>query len=323
VARIDELRLMTRAARMYYQQDMRQSDIADRLHLSQATVSRLLKRAEQEGIVRITVSVPMGVYADLEEALISQYGLQNAVVADCVNHDDEGEILRNIGAAAAYYLESTVEQGECIGISSWSATLLAMVDAMHPLPRPSGVQVVQILGGVGNPAAEVHANQLISRLAAMLHGEAKFLPAPGVVGSADAAQVLLSDQFVCETMALFDRVSMALVGIGALEPSKLLASSGNVFSSEELEMLRSRGAVGDICVRFFDAQGKPVLMPLDDRVISMRLEQFKRVKRSVGVAGGKRKHEAIRSALLGGLINVLITDRFTAEELTGLKGDVG
>jgi DNA-binding transcriptional regulator LsrR (DeoR family) len=298
VARIDELRLMTRVARMYYQQDMRQSRIADRLQLSQATVSRLLRRAEREGIVRITVSVPMGVY-------------------------DEGEILRNIGAAAAYYLESTVEQGECIGISSWSATLLAMMDAMHPLPRPVGAQVVQILGGVGNPAAEVHANQLISRLAAMLHGEAKFLPAPGVVGSADAVQVLLSDQFVRETMALFDHVSMALVGIGALEPSKLLASSGNVFSSEELEMLRSRGAVGDICVRFFDSQGKPVLMPLDDRVISMSLEQLKQVKRSVGVAGGKRKHEAIRGALLGGLINVLITDRFTAEVLTGLKGDVG
>jgi len=194
---------------------------------------------------------------------------------------------------------------------------------MHPLPRPNGVQVVQILGGVGNPAAEVHANQLISRLAAMLHGEAKFLPAPGVVGSADAAQVLLSDQFVRETMALFDRVSMALVGIGALEPSKLLASSGNVFSSEELEMLRSRGTVGDICVRFFDAQGKPVLMPLDGRVISMRLEQLKRVKRSVGVAGGRRKHEAIRGALLGGLINVLITDRFTAQVLTGWEGDAG
>ena len=304
---------------MYYQQDMHQSRIADRLHLSQATVSRLLRRAEREGIVRITVSVPMSVYAELEEALISQYGLQNAVVADCVNRDDEGEILRNIGAAAAYYLESTVEQGECIGISSWSATLLAMMDAMHPLRRPNGVQVVQILGGVGNPAAEVHANQLISRLAAMLHGEAKFLPAPGVVGSADAAQVLLSDQFVRETMALFDRVSMALVGIGALEPSKLLASSGNVFSSEELEMLRSRGAVGDICVRFFDAQGTPVLMPLDDRVISMSLEQIKRVKRSVGVAGGKRKHEAIRGALLGGLINVLITDRFTAERLVQIQ----
>ena len=95
MARIDELRLMTRVARMYYQQDMRQSGIADRLHLSQATVSRLLRRARREGmgIVRITVSVPMGVYAELKDALISQYGLQNAVVADCENRDDEEEIL--------------------------------------------------------------------------------------------------------------------------------------------------------------------------------------------------------------------------------------
>jgi DNA-binding transcriptional regulator LsrR (DeoR family) len=80
-------------------------------------------------------------------------------------------------------------------------------------------------------------------------------------------------------------------------------------------MLRERGAVGDVLVHFFDRQGQPVNTPLDDRVIGMSLEQLKRVRRSVGVAGGGRKHEAIRSALLGGLVNVLITDRFTAEAL--------
>ena len=72
MARIDELRLMTRVARMYYEQDMRQSEIAQELALSQATVSRLLKRAHQEKIVRISVSVPNGVYSELEDALISR-----------------------------------------------------------------------------------------------------------------------------------------------------------------------------------------------------------------------------------------------------------
>ena len=47
----------------------------------------------------------------------------------------------------------------------------------------------------------------------------------------------------------------------------------------------------------------------------MSPEQLKKVRRSVGVAGGRRKHEAIQSALLGGLVNVLITDRFTAKTL--------
>ena len=80
-------------------------------------------------------------------------------------------------------------------------------------------------------------------------------------------------------------------------------------------MLRECGAVGDVLVHFFDRHGRSVNTALDDRVIGMSLEQLKRVRRSVGVAGGKRKHEAIRSALLGGLVNVLITDRFTAKAL--------
>ena len=34
-------------------------------------------------------------------------------------------------------------------------------------------------------------------------------------------------------------------------------------------MLRDAGAVGDICLRFFDGGGVPVSTPLDDRVIGM------------------------------------------------------
>jgi DNA-binding transcriptional regulator LsrR (DeoR family) len=172
-----------------------------------------------------------------------------------------------------------------------------------------------ILGGVGNPAAEVHANTLTQRLAKLVHGEGIFLPVPGVTGSVEARRVLLDDPYVRSTIDLFDHVTLALVGIGALEPSKLLASSGNVFAPEEIALLRERGAVGDICLRFFDRAGAPVITPLDARVISMSLQELKGVKRAVGIAGGSRKLAAIRGALAGRWINVLITDRFTAERL--------
>ena len=300
---------------MYYEQGMRQTEIAEQLDLSQSTISRLLKRAEQEKIVRVTVSVPDGVYPELEEVLISQYGLRHAVVADCVSCDDEEEILRNVGAAAAYYLETTVENGECIGISSWSATLLAMVDAMHQIPRAMGARVVQILGGASESPAKTHAVYLASQLATLVRGEVTFLTAPGIVGSKEARDILLNDSYVRGAMELFDKATLALVGIGVVEPSPLLASSGNIFSPEEQAMLREHGAVGDVLIHFFDSQGQPVNTPLDNRVIGMSLEQLKRVRRSVGVAGGKRKHEAIRGVLKGGGINTLITDRFTAERL--------
>jgi DNA-binding transcriptional regulator LsrR (DeoR family) len=116
-------------------------------------------------------------------------------------------------------------------------------------------------------------------------------------------------------IALFDQVTTALVGIGAIEPSKLLAASGNIFGAQELELLRSKGAVGDVLLRFFDLAGKPVVTPLNDRVVSMQLDQLGRVDRSIGVAGGARKYAAILGALRGGWINVLITDQFTARRL--------
>jgi DNA-binding transcriptional regulator LsrR (DeoR family) len=314
MSQLDELRLMARVARMVYEKEMRQADIAVQLGLSQATVSRLVSRAREEGIVRISVNVPQGVYSELEEALIAAYNLRDAIVVDCVQ-DDERLIQREIGAAAAYYVESTVKPNEVIGLSSWSATLLAMVDAMHPVPRKNNVQVVQILGGIGNPAAEIHATRLTDRFAKLVSGAAIFLPAPGIVGSEAVRNAILSDQYVQAGMALFDQVTLALVGIGAVEPSELLADSGNIFGTEELATLRNEGAVGDILLHFFAADGRPVQTPLDQRVVSMSLPQMRQADRAVGVAGGRRKQEAILGALCGGWINILVTDCFTARWL--------
>lgn len=314
MSRLDELRLMTKVARLYYERALGQTEIAAHLSLSQSTVSRLLKRARQEKIVRTLVTAPSGIYPQLEDDLQSRYSLQQAIVVDCAS-DSEPIIVRELGAAAAYFLETTLTQGEVVGISSWSETLLAMVDAMHPVTRQTKAQVVQILGGVGNPAAEAHAARLTGRLADLIYGRVTHLPAPGVVGSADSLRILLEDQFVRKVLDLFDQVTLALVGIGTVEPSKLLASSGNIFSPEELDLLRSQGAVGDVCLRFFDQAGQPVITSLNERVIGMKLDQLQQVERAVGIAGGERKCEAIRGALLGGWINVLITDRFTAERL--------
>jgi DNA-binding transcriptional regulator LsrR (DeoR family) len=104
-----------------------------------------------------------------------------------------------------------------------------------------------------------------------------------------------------------------------VEPSELLADSGNIFSDAELDILRGEGAVGDILLHFFDADGRPVKTSLDNRVMSMSLPQMRQADRAVGVAGGRRKHEAILAALRGQWINVLITDCFTAQRLMAAR----
>lgn len=308
----EELRLVTKVASLYYEKSLRQADIAKQLDLSQAGVSRLLKRAKDENIVRITVAQPLGAYTRLEQEIETRYAIKEAIVVDSGN--SEAQLLRNLGAAAAFYLETTLKPSEVIGISSWSETLLAMTNAMHPIPTKNA-RVIQILGGVGNPSAEAHAAHLTRRLANLTDAQTVMLSAPGVVASKTARDILLADPFVSEAIGLFDQISLALVGIGARTPSKVLASSGNVFSAEELETLSERGAVGDICLRFFDESGTPITSGFDDRVIGMTLEELKLVRRTVGIAGGKRKHAAIKGALEGNWVNVLITDKSSAEYL--------
>ena len=59
-------RLMVRIARMYHELGKRQTEIAAELHVSQPRVSRLLKRAVEEGIVRTVVTAPEGTHLGLE-----------------------------------------------------------------------------------------------------------------------------------------------------------------------------------------------------------------------------------------------------------------
>ena len=310
----EQLRLMTKVARLYHEHGLRQPEIARRLHISQARVSRVLKSAQEAGIVRTVVVVPEGVQTELEEALEQRYALRDAVVVDCFDDSDDG-VLYDLGVAAAGYLEATMTGGDVVGISSWSATLLAAVDAMRPLARGGAERAIQLFGGVGNPAAEGHAARLTQRFAELTGARPTFLLAPGIAASREVRDALLQDPFVAAALEDLDNVTLALVGIGALEPSSLLQSSGNIYSEDELHALGERGAVGDICLRFFDAEGRPVASEVDERVIGVTQQQLGRADRTVGVAGGERKYEAIRGALLGGWVNVLVTDHVTAERL--------
>jgi DNA-binding transcriptional regulator LsrR (DeoR family) len=313
MSRQDEMRLMAKVARMYYELGIRQQDITARLNIHQSTISRLLKRAREANIVRISVSMLSGIFPEMEEALEKKYHLSEAIVVDCL--PGEQQMVKDLGSAAAFYMETTIREGEIVGISSWSRNLLAMVDALHPTQRGNGGKVIQILGGMGSPEAQVHATSVTQRLAYLLGATAVLLPAPGVVGSPEAKKVLEKDEYVRRVLNLFPKIETALVGIGSMQPSKLLASSGNRFSENEMRELHALGAVGDICMRFFDAEGRLVATPLHNRVIGIELEALKSAKRVVGVAGGARKEDPIRAALRAKWINVLITDKKTAENL--------
>jgi DNA-binding transcriptional regulator LsrR (DeoR family) len=252
------------------------------------------------------VAVPEGLHIDQEEQIARAYGLTDVVIVE--SDDEHADSTSALGGATAAYLEATLTGGDVIGISTWSSTLLAAVDRMRMRTSPVADRVIQMFGGVGNSDVQMEATRLTSRLAELTGARPVFVPSAAVVSDAAIASALLHDAGVTSVSEQWDDITVSLVGIGSLEPSPLLARSGNAVSAGDLAELRSLGAVGDIALRYFDNDGSDIDGDLRPRVIGMSSAQLRAVPRRIAVAGGAHKALAVRGALLGGWVSVLITD---------------
>jgi DNA-binding transcriptional regulator LsrR (DeoR family) len=307
-----DLHLLSKVARLYYEDSFTQQEIADRLRLSRPKVSRLLNRAHTEGIVQITVVEPPGGYSQLEQALEARYGLKEVVVVNVEATASQERVSRQIGGAAAEHLRRTIMDDDVLGIF-WGVTLNSMVSAMRPCDV-NDVHVVQMVGGLGPPEAEEHATDLCRRMARHLNSKLTLLPASGIVDSMQIKDVLLSDSHVQNAFQMYEQITMAYVGLGSASPSSWIMTN-DVLNTDELDVLRQQGAVGETALRFFDAQGQPVESAFNDRVIGISLPELQHINRVVAMAGGPEKYDVVRAALTGGWIDVLITDNHLAQSL--------
>jgi DNA-binding transcriptional regulator LsrR (DeoR family) len=310
---IEQLRLMTKAARMHHIQGERQTEIAEKMGISQAGVSRLLRMAEEQGIIRKIVVPPEGLYPDLEDGLIAAYGLEAAYVID-IGSSEEG-IAQILGAAAARCLTDVFNGGPVLGFTSWSTTLREMARLIEPRQGGSVKHVVETLGDLGSPMLQHEADVATLQMAQAFDAEAVFLRAPGVMLSGDLRNAAMADVHIRKALRQLDDVDIVLVGIGPADFHGPLEANDNFFTAEQLAAVRAAGAVGQLHQRFIDRDGDPVKTPLDDLVIGITLEQLRNAGRRIAVAGGAEKHEALAAALAGEWIDVLVTDVNSANTL--------
>ena len=297
---------------MYYDQGYNQQEIANRLHLSRPKISRLLKQARDTGVVQITI-VSSGVsFVELESAIEKKFDLKEAIIIDA--DSTSGFVLRKqLGTAAANYLHRTVSEKDVIGVT-WGTTLQAMIDSLAPV-LTENVHVVQALGGVGPPEAKAHSSDISRRLSQLLNTKLTLLPAPGIVGSSDAKDILLSDRQVKTALDLFSRINTLYVGLGSIETNPVLKPGSHEISDSLYNEIINSQAVGDIALRFFDIEGNPVHSKLEELTIGITIEEIKKIDTVVAIAGGLEKIKVIKGALSGKLIDVLITDQMTANTL--------
>jgi DNA-binding transcriptional regulator LsrR (DeoR family) len=305
VAGSDSQRLMLKVCYQAYRRHLSHTEIAANLRISRFQVARLMRAALDAGYVSVNILEPERWHSDLEVQLEDSLGLKAVTVVDGEEVDESELQSRVADAAGRFLLEQTLD-GAVIGISL-GETMQRLV-AQLPARIPGKAEVVQLIGGRGRVAAEVSSITLAIDLARRFRTEPHLLFAPAVVSSAQREALLAHDDLRA-TFDKFSQLDIAVLGIGSLtEPSTSRLRYGGVIDDAMHSELISRGAVADVLSYVLTDDGEILRSGLEERTISIGLDDLRRTPYRIGVASGWRKARAVRAAIASGLVNTLITD---------------
>lgn len=286
--------LMQTAARLHYVEGVSQMETARRMQVSTATVSRLLSRARDEGIVRIQV-------IDLDDADAIGDRLRAALPLRRVRVLESDRVAALASQVGALLVEAALPRGAVIAVG-WGRTVQSVIST--GLPELPGTVVVPTTGGMHQTASHFQINEFVRMAAEQMKAEPRLLYAPSLP-SQDLRAALLRDPQIAHVVACWDRVDAAIVGIGAFRSAASRHEVG--FPEDQAERV-----AGDVVRHYVDVTGAEIAWPGRARLIAMDCAQLRRVPLGIGVATGRDKADAIIGAARSRMINALVTDTRTA-----------
>ena len=292
---------------------MSQQDIATKLGLSKMAISRILQKAKEAKIIRLSIRLPYSVNADVGRELVRKYGLKEAYVVKSVAGEKVavGEML---GRMWAFRMGVSMPD-DCVLGMGVGKTVGQIVQHMTPM-KTKGVHVVQLMGGLTDVTYK-NPFTIVQETCRKLHAEGTYFTSFAVVENREMRDSIVHNskmgQQVKEQWAKCDE---ALFGVGPINTGTLF--SEHMLTEKEAEKLKEKGIIGDFLGHFFDGRGEFVETEMEERLVSIPLETLKKIPRKVALAGGEGKADAIRGALRTGMIDVLVTDEGTGREVAGM-----
>lgn len=298
---------LLKIARLYYIEDTTQKEIARKLNISIATVSRNLARAKDLGLVEIRVRDDNQRYRDLEIALEKSRGLKECIVVP--TEGGPGSVPAAFSASAGELLSRILSPGDLLGVS-WGETLKGLGEAMASLPRLR-IDVVPIIGAMGEIETGVYPNAIAQTYAAKLGGRAYLVNTPALVDTPAARQTVERDSSFAPIRNLWNRIQTVMLSVSSVDGNSSVYRM-SIFSPRQLASLRRLGVVCATNFNFLDARGAVVPNPISDMLINLGYNELRKKPNVILVAFGEAKVRAINAALRGGVGDILLTDEKTA-----------
>lgn len=308
--------LMIKAAEMYYYRKLSQKSIAEDLGISVPTVSRILNDALAAGNIKVEIVDKERTVAALSNRIKKRFGLREAVIIPSPSSSNFNYLKKMLGRAACATVVSHVRPGNLVGMGP-GETMLELVESLDPEKRLPGLTLLPLMGGWGYGGVAYEVNKLLGNAANALHCEFNLMPCPALVSSEEMRDMLLREPLIEEITRRWDKVDIAVFSLGGeVEAGNYPQLRGN----EPLVLVaKEAGAVGDVLGRFIGPDGKDLDLEVNRRIVSIPAGTLMKIPLRIGMGGGSSKIRAIRAALKGGLINILVSDESTCETILKLE----
>jgi DNA-binding transcriptional regulator LsrR (DeoR family) len=296
---------------MYYIDGLKQTDIAKMLHISPMGVSRMLKRAEEEGLVSIQVRAPTNIDLESGRKLRVKYPMLKEAI---VIHDDGEHVRRrSIGMAAAQYVADILVPDAVIGLS-WGKTISEFAGLLQPQTMPH-VKVAQLTGGFLCSNDYLMMPSSIVKLASEnLHCDALFFSAPMFVASLEAKKQMINDNMNNYVLQQARKSHVNIIGLSPLQEASTISKVEIVTEKDRRELL-DRGAVGDVAGFFVNDKGDEIEWSKSQLYVGVDLKTISSAPHVVCLAAERNKARIVDLAIRRKYCNILITTDALANEL--------
>lgn len=313
---VDDSRLIVKCCKLYYEENYTQNGIGSILGVSRPTISRLLQEGRDLGIVKIEISNPFkSNFEALERETEKRFNIREVLIVE--DEVDDKLQKKQIGKAAAKYLQRIVKDGDAIGVSM--GTTIKDISEYIKKREGSKVIFIPLIGGVGQSKIEIHSNDIVIGLGQSFGGAFKLLHAPAVVGNEHIKKELLKEKSIKDVIDHSKLCNIGIVGIGSpIDRASTMMTTG-YFNENDTREFNKLGIVGDICLQFYDINGNSEKFDFNKRVIGIDLADLRKINTVIGVACGAKKVVAIIGALHSKIINVLVTNYSNAVAINNYK----
>lgn len=302
--------LLRLVAEMYYERGLSQAQIGNLIGVSAPTVSRLLARALETGVVEIRVVRDEPDLKHLSEALSGLFQIDVRVVVG--QHSDPESESRLVGIAATPVVADLLPKRGLVGWAS-GQTMTGFAQSLGSLKLPPFDSVALIGGWDGRPA-HLDANDLVRKVAQLNGGRAYVINAPAWYPTTESRDTMMTHPQVQEVVRLWDQVQVSFTGSGMPPdlPSNYVTTWDNL-TFPTRDAFVARGVVGDVLGRFFDIEGRIIDFEIERYMISPSLEQIQAIPQVVAMLGGHSKARSLIGMGRTGLADVIITDSHCAQ----------